>query len=214
MARPKKIQPDADRGNAPENADLAARADGEIAENASMPSPGILPINTGSRASFTLTPRGTVAWDRVQEKSKAQLRVIVSDPEFASQVGVAAPAVTGAQAGPMFDDATLGLVIGQLSRIKVQAAQAAGYPAHIAQIEAYTPDEAKRLGDRGTAVLNRYAAPYLGKHPELVMFVTELATVEISKVLLMRQTFANEQARGGQGHPPAAESPSNVVGVQ
>ncbi len=207
MARPKKIQSETIGGNAPEIDNVARAADGEITQNGGSVSPSV------SRASFTLTPGGTVAWDRIHGKSKEQLRVMVSDPEFASQVGIVTPTgVSVTAAGPMFDDATLGLFLGALGRVKTQAAIASGYPVHIARIQGYTPEEAARVGADIAAVLNHYAGPYLGKHPLLVKLAADWATVEISKLMLMRQQWAIEQERGQA--PPAPESPSNVLGVQ
>ena len=155
----------------------------------SAPSDGGKPetpeTSAAPRISVQLTSDGSIAWDRIRDTTKAQLRKALSDPNTGKQLGLA----DGSAAAQldMFDPSLCGVLYDSLSTALVGLARwRGGYTDEQAAVLRFNADEKKALGEPTARVLNKYGASF-GKYQDEIALGLLLTTIITGKVTALRK---------------------------
>jgi hypothetical protein len=137
----------------------------------------------GKRLGIQLGPDGRIEWDRLRDRTREELRIMLSDPRIAAELG--ATGVSSA-APEMIDGATVGMLYGALGALMVGAAKAAGYPDDQALTLNFTAAEKAELLAPTAKVLSKYTGA-LGRWEDEIMLSFALGSVVFSKVSALKK---------------------------
>lgn len=154
------------------------------------------------RLSFPLTrDKKRIAYRKLQDKTKDQLREVLADPDLAAELGVTpltagAPGAAPATAGPdRFPPELCGVIFDALSMITVAIAGKHLAPELAAQL-AMTADDKAKLNGPTAAMIDKYAPNGLNKYEIEVTFALAVGQVIAGKLAIVRGQAA--------AAPPAA----------
>jgi hypothetical protein len=137
----------------------------------------------GGRLSFQLDENGQIAWDRLRDKTKSQLKQVLTDPRISSELGAEVP--LSPQGAPV-DAATIGMLYGAIGALMVGVAKSAGYPQDEAASLLFTPDEKAMLLEPTSRVLVKYT-PALGRWEDEIMLSFTLGSIVLAKVSALKK---------------------------
>jgi len=139
-------------------------------------------VGLAPRLSFTLTDesRPRVAWDRLRDKTRDQLRIIASDPEFTKRLGLEAPSVSPFASPAKMDPHVIGMLYGALGSLLVATAGRMGYPADQALTMQFSSNERAALYDPTSKVLAKYTSA-LGRWEDEILLTIAIGSVIAAK---------------------------------
>jgi hypothetical protein len=151
--------------------------------------------------AFYTDAKGNVQWDKMREKTKAELRDFLKRPDIGRALGVEAPAEV-VELMSVEWCANLYDAVG-----KIEAALATkwkGVPKEIADVAfTYSKLEKEHLGPPTARVINKYATAWMVKFKDEIALAFLLVTITMAKVQLCN-ALIEQVNRGGA---PVAETP-------
>jgi hypothetical protein len=137
--------------------------------------------------SVQLTDDGNIAWDRIRDTTRAQLRKALSDPNVSAKLGMAEGAKIG-EVVDAFDPSLCGVLYDSLSTALVGLARwRGGYTEEQAGVLRFNEHEKQVLGGPTAKVLNKYAVSF-GKYQDEIALGLLLTTIITGKVSALRKT--------------------------
>lgn len=149
------------------------------------------------RLSFPLTrDKKRIAFKKLQEKTRDQLREVLADPELASELGVTPighGSAPGGQAAAPADDRfppeLCGVIFDALSMLAVALA-GRRLPADVAAKVAITDEDKRKLNGPTAAMIDKYAPGGLAKYETEAAFALAVGQVIAGKLALVRAAQA------------------------
>lgn len=174
------------------------------------PKPAGAAVALGPRFSCPITPdKKKFAFDKFQDKTRDQLRELLTDPAVAAELGVASPAVLAAA------DATppelCDVVWDVCSMVLIAWARKQEYSPAQAQVLAFTAEEKAKLNPSTAKLFDRYLPGGFGKYQdEMALGLTLVAIVSGKLALLKKSPPATVAGRPTLVQTPAAPPSSGT----
>lgn len=149
--------------------------------------------------AFYTNAKGDVQWDKMREKTKAELREFLKRPDIGKALGVETPPeiatveiMSVEWCGNLYD------VIGRIE--SALAIKWKGIPKEIAeQVFSYGPQEKALLGPPTARVINKYATDWMARYKDEIALGLLLVSVTLAKVQLCNAAMIS--ANGPQAVP-------------
>lgn len=144
-----------------------------------------------ARCSFPLTKEGSPAWDRMQERTRVQLRAF-----GITEAGAVSPSADATAAGGALAASLTRVTIDTLDRLGVALAmRVSGAPYAVARSVAFTSDERESLTPVTERVLAKYVTTAFLKYEDEAALVLLLVSIGAGKVTVLREAVAASRPR-------------------
>jgi hypothetical protein len=160
-----------------------------------------------TRLLLALDDSGNIAWDRMQDKTRAAARrAIQNDPTLQVSAGSSAPPVTD-----MLPPAAMGALVDAWAQITILVAMrwADCSRRDAALMMTYSASEKAQVADPLARVVNKYAPAVLSKYADEITLALILTTITQNKLLALRDLL-DHRATGG---PVRMDRPIHGAGI-
>lgn len=148
--------------------------------------PKIVDHDLAPRLSIPLSKdKGRIAYDKMQDKTRGELRRVLSDPELADRLGVTAPGVTAPGGGSKaFPPELCGVAFDAISMLIVALAK--NKQVDRAELLAFTDADKAILNPKAALLLDKYVPNSLGTYQLEMEFGLALLGVIAGKLAILR----------------------------
>ena len=161
------------------------------------------------RMSLTLNQDDSIAWDRLRESNKEEVKKIVTgwmaDPKMLASLGIEKPAIR------IFDESWCDTIYDTVGNLEVMLApKMFGVTLEQAAILRYTSAEKDSLREPTAKVINKYLPAWLARFEDEIKLAMLLVSISFVKVQMLRAIamMPKQKPNGAEQKPPASVDPN------